>query len=202
MAKNALLIVFIKNFEKGKVKSRLARDVGETKALDIYRHLLDHTRMVVEPLDVDVQAWFSSFVPERTRWNGERFMQRKQCGEDLGERMSIAVREAFASGYRKVAVIGSDCAEITTDIIRDAFIHLETNDTVVGPAADGGYYLIGMNGYHSELFEEKDWSTPALLNQTLQTCEDLSLSCYRLPELNDVDTVDDWNRIRKKFMPG
>lgn len=202
MAQDALLIVFIKNFEKGKVKSRLARDVGETEALQIYRRLLDYTRSVVEPLDVDVQAWFSNFIPDRTRWNGERIMQRKQCGDDLGERMSIAVREGFASGYEKVAVIGSDCGEISTGIIREAFNQLETCEAVIGPAVDGGYYLIGMNDYYSALFKEKDWSTPELLNQTLQTLDEQSLSYQLLPELNDVDTLDDWNQIKQKFIPG
>jgi hypothetical protein len=105
--------------------------------------------------------------------------------------MSIAFKNAFQGGAPKVVLIGSDCAELTKDIIENAFQALEHSDVVIGPSFDGGYYLLGMSSFEPDLFENIAWSTPSVFEQTIAKAGQLHLSIAMLPRLNDIDTQED-----------
>lgn len=195
---NALLI-FVKNPKKGHVKTRLAATVGDEKALEIYRQLLTHTRITVQPLQADKQVWYSQFIPRQDEWDDVMFAKKKQQGETLGKRMQRAFKEAFKKGYQRVVIIGSDCGQLKGKHLEHAYEALETNDVVIGPAEDGGYYLLGMRKYFPVLFEDKPWSTDDVFEQTLDDCKTYGLSCNVLETLNDVDTKEDWEQIKSWF---
>ena len=187
------LIIFIKNPEPGKVKTRLAASVGNDRALEIYQLLLAHTRSVATGVDAHRLLYYSSFIDTQDDWPATSFQKSVQAGGDLGARMSDAFRDAFAT-HEKVVIIGSDCRELSADFVNQAFAELEKHDFVVGPALDGGYYLLGMRAFHPEVFEQVEWSTENTLNQTLKQMIHPKRSVFLLPELSDVDYIEDWNR--------
>src|SRR6056297_979813 len=190
MEKN-LLIIFIKNPVAGEVKTRLGASIGSTNALQIYKKLLLHTQETAVQVECDRQLWYSSMIDRRDSWSSEQFDKKLQDGSNLGERMSVAFREAFEDGYEKVVIIGSDCADLSPDHIEDAFQTLHTNDAVIGPSEDGGYYLLGLNEYRPEIFSEIEWSTPSVFEETKRHFEQLGLTYRTLEVLNDIDTIED-----------
>jgi uncharacterized protein len=187
------LIVFVKNLVPGKVKTRLAKTVGTEQALQIYQLLLTHTRTVCEEVHAERFIFYSDFIEANDEW--QPFQKRLQRGNDLGERMSHAFAEIFDLGYSNVIIVGSDCIELTAAIIQEAFDELQRQDIVVGPAADGGYYLLGMKQLHVQLFANKKWSTEQVFNDTISDIEALRLSYKVLPVLNDIDDETDLNKI-------
>lgn len=201
MSNPRLLIIFVKNQVEGKVKTRLAETVGNEQALRIYKKLTDYTYSVADAVDADRQVWYSDFNAKDDVWDeSERVYAKKlQEGSGLGERMHYAFNDAFENGYQKVAVIGSDCAELSADLISESYQRLEENDLVIGPSEDGGYYLLAMNKCYGQLFDGIYWSTPQVLPQTLEIARRLDLSVHLLPELNDVDTKEDWLAVKEKL---
>ena len=192
-----LLIIFVKNPEEGKVKTRLAATVGNAKALEIYLQLLEKTRKVTTNLNITKALYYSDHLENEDNWDKRKYVKSLQKGRDLGERMMNSFREGFARLYAPICIIGSDCYELTPEIILDAFDRLKKNDVVLGPSKDGGYYLIGMNKLNPEIFLNKSWSTDKVLSETLNTLKKLNLSVTLLKELNDVDTEDDLFTIYK-----
>ena len=186
-----LLMLFVRNPELGKVKTRLAASVGAEKALDIYLQLLQHTCNTTKELPVQKLVYYSDSVDTKDLWPDEQYQKRVQPQGDLGEKMGAAFASAFAEGYTSVVIIGSDCLQLTQDIVLQAYHELEQHDVVVGPALDGGYYLLGMNQMHPELFRNKHWSTAHVFPDTLHDIERLHLSYALLPRLSDVDYVED-----------
>jgi rSAM/selenodomain-associated transferase 1 len=186
-----LLLIFVKNPQRGRVKTRLADAIGNEKALQVYRELLSITKSVTDRLDCAKQVWYSRFVDEEDQWPADEYEKKLQKGDDLGERMKYAFREGFGQGYNKVVIIGSDCAELEASFIQKAFDGLDEYDLVVGPSKDGGYYLLGMNSLLAELFDEKEWGTSTVLEQTLNQIKDKGFSFKLLPALNDIDTEED-----------
>lgn len=191
MGAGQTLLIFIKNPEKGKVKTRLAETAGEGKALEIYQKLLEITKSVTDPLSVDREVWYSRFIDKDDLWSGGRYEKKLQRGADLGTRMKTAFREAFARGSGRVVIIGSDCPGLRASILRQAFRLLDSHKVVVGPARDGGYYLLGMAEFFPALFEQKGWSTPAVCGQTIRQLRKMDVSYRLLTELNDIDTQQD-----------
>jgi len=189
-----LLIIFVKNPVAGKVKTRLAKDIGGQNALHIYKTLLKRTRAVAEPADADCQVWYSEWIDRTDSWPDERFDKFLQKGKTLGDRMSHAIRLGFDSGYKRVVIIGSDCADLRTEDINSAFRELQKSDAVMGPAEDGGYYLLGLSRYIGELFSDKSWSQESLYEQTMETFRKHNSSVKELRMLNDIDTIDDLRR--------
>lgn len=196
MSDQRLLIIFVKNLEKGRVKTRLAKTLGDEKAMQVYKKLLNHTFSVISSVNVDKQVWYSRFIPERDRWKTGQFAKKLQQGNDLGERMQTAFRNAFNEGYQKTVIIGSDCAELTAELISDSYQHLDDHDLVIGPSKDGGYYLLGMNKFYGQLFDGIPWSTSEVLPLTLQIAEEMDLDIYKLKKLNDVDDEEDWKSVK------
>jgi len=191
------LIIFAKNPVLGKVKTRLASTIGDKKALEVYKELLDHTCSIASKVDVEKKVYYSDFINNDDLWNNANFEQELQHGNDLGKRMSNAFKETFKSFNGKVVVIGTDCKELSTEIIDQAFSGLEYADIVIGPALDGGYYLIGMKSLEEKIFENIDWSTSAVLEQTIDKIDTKRLSFLLLKTLSDIDNEHDLKRSEK-----
>jgi uncharacterized protein len=185
--KNAL-IIFVRHPELGKVKTRLAKHIGHAKALEIYCKLLAHTHTITNTLSVEKFVFYADVVSDNDLWNGYNKQQQKQT-TNLGERMLHALEHVFALGYNKVCIIGSDCYELNTATITKAFTGLETQDVVIGPATDGGYYLLGMHTPYAALFNNILWSTDTVLQHTLNHIHTLQLSYSLLEPLTDVDEL-------------
>jgi uncharacterized protein len=186
-----LLIIFYRNPELGKVKTRLAATVGNERALAIYLKLVAHTRSITSEVDCDRVVWYSNFVDTEDNWPNDLFYKDRQRGETLGDRMQFAFEQAFKKGYQRVCVIGTDCLELTSEILNRAFNKLATHDAVIGPALDGGYYLLGMKKLHYEFFSNKVWSTNMVFENTVRDFKTLGLSFQQLPALTDIDEEKD-----------
>ncbi len=189
MSTKAALIIFQKNVVYGKVKTRLAATVGNDEAMWVYQQLLRHTYAATKGLAADKIVFYSDYK-ERADWD-DAYQKKIQQGNDLGERMKQAFEDIFQNGYQKVIIIGTDCPELTERIIIDAFERLERYTIVIGPAADGGYYLLGMKALYPQLFENIHWSTDKVLSETLQHCRNNHLSYCLLSRLHDVDEEKD-----------
>lgn len=187
---DSLLMIFVKNLIPGMVKTRLAKDIGIDKALDVYQELVHRTHKITKKIDVDKAVYYSEYVEIEDIWDNGDYNLTSQKGFTLGEKMANAFDEAFDS-YNKVMIIGSDCYDLNSKIIKTAFEMLEENDLVVGPAKDGGYYLLAMKEYLPQLFQDKEYSTDSVLKELLAEAEELELSVYQLPTLSDIDTLDD-----------
>ena len=164
-----LLLIFTRNPELGKCKTRLAATVGDETALKIYNFLLRHTVSITENLNAAKQVWYSDEIWDDDIWDDAFYDKRLQKGENLGTRMSHAFHEGFASGYERIIIIGSDMFDLSQKDLANAFARLKENDYVIGPAEDGGYYLLGMKTFEPELFRNKTWGGEMVLEDTLQT---------------------------------
>ena len=195
--KNNALIIFTRIAELGKVKTRLARSIGDEKALEVYRELIEHTRDVAKGLEVDRRVYFTPSPPDEHRiWDKKYFEYFQQSDGDLGERMSNAFKETFRDGYDKVVIIGCDCAELTTEILETSFKELNNADVVIGPAIDGGYYLLGLHEHEPDLFIDKKWGSENVFEDTISDLIKKNKIWYELPILSDVDTEDDLRRVK------
>lgn len=186
-----LLIIFYRNPELGKVKTRLAASIGETKALWVYTKLSEHAREITKYLPLTKVVFYTAEVKSGDIWPDELYKKALQAGGDLGERMYNAFSWGFESGYDSICIIGTDCYELTTGIIEDAFSALHTADVVIGPAADGGYYLLGMRTLREDVFRHKQWSTETVFADTIKDLAMDTTSYLQLPMLRDVDTEND-----------
>ena len=190
---DSALLIFIKNIEKGKVKTRLAATVGDDKALEIYQALLGHTRKIAMATDAERYLFYSQFIEEKDEWSDKYFQKLVQIDGDLGEKMAEGFRHAFEK-HPKVVIVGSDCASLTEEIVADAFLVLEDKDFVIGPAIDGGYYLIGMRQFSPAVFQNIEWSTAAVFPDTIAKIEAMGKTYGLLPTLSDIDFEEDWNK--------
>ena len=194
------LIIFAREPVPGLVKTRLARDVGEQVAAELYAAMLDDVLEKVALLeDVRLLVFWAAkegqfpFFPAIPRL--EMF---EQHGADLGERMANAFATAFDKGIRNCCIIGSDLPDLPLEFVRQAFHMLEeeTTDAVLGPCSDGGYYLLGMRKLLcSRLFEDVPWSTSLVLETSLERCREAGLNVGLLPEWHDIDTIEDLRRL-------
>jgi rSAM/selenodomain-associated transferase 1 len=188
MSKN-LLLVFTRNPALGKVKTRLAKTIGDKTALEIYTFLLERTRDIAAKVTADKAVYYSVKIRENDIWDATIFQKQLQVGEDLVIRMLHAFKNGFETGYEKVLIIGSDLYDLTSETIENAFIALENNEVVIGPAEDGGYYLLGMNSLEEKVFKNKDWGTATVKKDTLEDLKDKKV--FLLAPLNDVDVFED-----------
>jgi len=195
------LVIFTRNPELGKCKTRLAKTVGDESALRIYKFLLSHTADVTEKLRVDKFVYYTDSIRKNDLWDDQKYTKRIQNGDTLGEKMHNAFSILFNSGYKKVMIAGSDLYDIKQQNLEEAFRKLDDSDYVIGPAKDGGYYLLGMKKMNSSIFEQKKWSTSTVLEDTLKDLknEDVAL----LEERNDIDEYEDLEDIAElqQFLP-
>ncbi|XDD51456.1 TIGR04282 family arsenosugar biosynthesis glycosyltransferase [Leptospira sp. WS92.C1] len=185
------LILFLRNPVTGWVKTRLAKSLGDQTALAIYEQLLAITQKQIQALDIPIRLYFDS-IP---KWDfslwGKATSAHLQTGNDLGEKMENAFLETFSAGAKKAVIIGSDCPDLETKHIREAFFAMDHRDTVIGPAKDGGYYLLGLKSMSSEIFHEISWSTNRVFATTLEKLQLLRKNIWILPILNDIDEPED-----------
>jgi hypothetical protein len=194
------LIIFTRNPELGKCKTRLAQAIGDEAALKIYKHLLQHTAKITEKVIADKVVFYSEHIYKNDFWDDNIFIKKLQQGTDLGVKMKNAFTDLFQSGYEKIIIVGSDILDLTSAHISEAFLKLDTHDVVLGPALDGGYYLLGMKQLHPCIFENKAWGTDTVLENTLTDIQQLNV--FLLEELNDIDTFEDIkeNKILKELI--
>lgn len=185
------LIIFIRNPVPGKVKTRLAKTIGEENALKVYKKLLAHTHHCIKDLACDKFIFYADGITINDQWPNELYIKEQQADGNLGEKMADAFNKVFSRDYSKALIIGSDCYDLTPNIIEQAFLALDEKDIVLGPALDGGYYLLGQKKLHPSLFKIKEWSTSAVLQQTITACTNAGLSYEQLQMLSDVDEEKD-----------
>lgn len=195
-----IILIFIKNPVGGKVKTRLAATVGNAVSLSVYQSLLRHTQTITKDLHAGKIAYYSDKVEDADIWDDKKYKKKLQSGSDLGERMKNAFEDTFDEGENSVILIGSDCLELTPTIIDEAFSKLQGVDLVIGPAADGGYYLIGMKEMHASLFQNISWGSGDVLRRTLEAAVNKSLTFQLLDELSDVDNEDDLMAMKNKSL--
>lgn len=194
---------------RGEVKTRLAREVGDERALAIYRRLVAWQLRQLAPLqqsqrdggDVRVEIHFtpSDAQGEFRARPDDRLHFEPQCDGDLGDRLAGAMASAFSRGAGRVVFLGGDCPFAVTELLRDAESALAGNDVVLAPAEDGGYCLIGLAGNFAEVFQEIDWGSERVLAQTRARIEAAGLRLQLLPEARDVDTLADWQAAVAAF---
>lgn len=195
------LIIFTRNPELGKCKTRLATKVGDEAALDIYKFLLQHTVQITTPLNVDKFVYYSEKLRQNDIWDEQIFRKKVQEGTDLGIRMQNAFTEVFNHGYERAIIIGSDMFDMTTQDLQNAFTALEKSSFALGPAEDGGYYLLGMKNVYPSVFSNKNWGTDTVLEATISDLKNETVAL--LEEKNDVDYFEDIANVEafQRFFP-
>jgi rSAM/selenodomain-associated transferase 1 len=183
-----LVIVFVKNITLGKVKTRLAKTIGNQGAFEVYSELVKVTENATKNLSADVHIYFSHAIVE-SKW--QDCYKTIQQGINLGDRMKEAFKNGFEQGYERIVLIGSDLPDISDKHIYKGLEKLKNTDVVFGPAEDGGYYLIGLTKLHHFIFENKPWSQSNLLEETLTELETKNIKYTTLDTLNDIDTFED-----------
>ena len=186
---NPLVLVFCKNQIIGKVKTRLALNIGQKKALLIYSELVNKTATVVNSLSSEVHIYYSDYIEENDNFDSSKIKKFIQKGNDLGDRMINALNISFKN-FSPIVIIGSDLWELEISDIKDAFGILKKKNIVIGPSTDGGYYLIGMNYLDTKIFENKNWGQQSVLNETIRDIDDIT-NIHLLDEKTDIDTYDD-----------
>ena len=186
MTDKRTLIVFARPLHEGQVKKRLAKAIGEQKALLVYGKLMDLTMSAAVEADAETILYFS----DPPRYNHD-YVNNIQRDGNLGFRMSFAIGNEINHSNGRVCLIGSDCPEISGKIIDEAMNALSIVDLVIGPATDGGYYLIGMKKLHTGLFDLINWGEDTVLMETLAVAKKLKLTVQLISELKDLDDEND-----------
>jgi rSAM/selenodomain-associated transferase 1 len=188
-----LLIIFVKAPRLGFVKTRLAKTLGDQASLAAYRQLVDSLLRNLSTL-TDVQLRFSpdDATSEIRQWLQPSWTAVAQGDGDLGQKLKAAFAQSFAIGAQRVVIVGSDCPTVTATDIQTAWQELQDSHVVLGPAVDGGYWLIGLNQPQPPLFENISWSTDSVLAETLERARKNNLRVTLLRRLRDIDTESDW----------
>ncbi|MGM0635535.1 MAG: TIGR04282 family arsenosugar biosynthesis glycosyltransferase [Bacteroidota bacterium] len=200
-----LVIIFTRNPELGKCKTRLAQSIGDKNALQIYKKLIQHTALVAEKSireeALDVAVFYSEEISKKDYWSDDIFIKKKQIEGDLGEKMQAAFEWGFQKKYHQICIIGSDLFDLQSADIRLAFEKLHLNDLVFGPAEDGGYYLMGMKKIHPPIFKVKKWGSESVLSCTLAEIKSQKIAF--LDTKNDIDVVEDLvpHQSFQKYIP-
>jgi uncharacterized protein len=186
------LIYFVKYPEPGKVKTRLAKHIGANEAARVYRRLVEINFRILSVLPRSSVQIIIAFDPiervsEFRSWLSGPYEYAPQEGNDLGERLWNAFQFAFGAGFKSVMALGSDTLGLDSELILKGFEALEFYDITIGPAYDGGYYLIGMGAEHPSIFNNIPWSSPRVLEATLEKLNESQQSYYLLKKLDDLD---------------
>lgn len=190
------LIIFTRYPQAGRAKTRLIPALGPEQAAELYRQMAEHTLATVRCLrarsPIAIEVRFAGGDRDRmVSWLGADLSYREQAAGDLGDRLGQANQAAFEEGAGAVITIGTDCPELSAELLKTAFELLQEHDLVLGPATDGGYYLIGVRQFWPDLFQGIAWSTEQVLQQTLNIAARLGLTIAQLPSLTDVDRPED-----------
>jgi rSAM/selenodomain-associated transferase 1 len=190
------LIIFVKAPRPGFVKTRLASAIGTVEATEAYRRLVETLlERLANLTNVELRYSPDDALAEIQPWLRSGWEARPQTSGDLGQRLNSAFSDTFRAGAEHVAIIGSDCPDVAPADIQNAWTALLTHDVVLGPATDGGYWLIGLRQSQPLLFHDMVWSTATVLTETLRRIQAAQLSACLLQQLSDIDTVADWSRF-------
>lgn len=194
------LIVFTRYPEPGQTKTRLIPALGAAGAATLQRQMTEHTLRQARQLVTRRAVWLEVRYEggDQTAmqyWLGAELTLRPQGGGDLGARLQWAMQAAFDEEFDRVVVIGTDCPELSVDILEEAFRALRNNEVVIGPAADGGYYLIGFSCPLEMLFQDIAWGTETVLATTLAKAAEMGIVPFLLPTLNDIDRPEDLRHV-------
>jgi rSAM/selenodomain-associated transferase 1 len=199
------LLFFVKYPEKGKVKSRLAAVIGDDSAVSLYKNLV---AQMLSTLKEGTFPLYICFFPKNAQkpiknWLGREYRYIPQNGKDLGERMRNGFIDGFAMGYKRVVLIGSDIPDLPMKYIEEAFKSLKEMDAVIGPAYDGGYYLIGFKDktFSPQVFEGRAWGTKNVFDETMKKLKKFRRVVYTLPYQRDIDTVEDLRNLSNPPFP-
>ena len=198
------LLIFSKYPLAGKAKTRLIPAIGAEVAAQLHRQLAEAAistarswkQISLEKVNRITVHYTGAGEKDFRCWLGSDLDYQEQPASDLGQRMSAAFESAFKCGIEHAIGIGTDVPTLTAAILQQADKNLEDHDLVLGPAADGGYYLIGMNSLHPELFADIEWGTERVYGQTLAICTRLNLKIAELPVLHDIDRPEDLGVLR------
>ncbi len=195
MTPTPTILLFFKAPRPGFVKTRLAKNLGQETACHIYKHLATATLSIIP------QGWSKTvyYTPNDARsemkhWLGEDITLQAQSEGDLGDRLSSACKDAFEAGASSVILLGGDCPDIQTEQLHLTSQYLAKNQPVIGPAMDGGYWLLGLPSHTPEIFQKITWSGDSVFQDTLQRFSDLKQKPHELDTLEDVDDLPSWSR--------
>lgn len=211
LASTDRLLIFTRYPVAGKAKTRLIPALGAEAAANLQRQMTEHTLAQVQLLKttfpLSVEVWFAGTSSETEQadqqqmqvWLGDQWVYQPQRGSDLGDRLIHAIQSAFEFGMERIVTVGTDCPRLDADRMRQAFDALQQADVVLGPATDGGYYLIGLRRLVPALFSGIAWGSETVLQQTIEIAERLGLTIAYLDPLTDVDRPEDlteWEAVQ------
>ena len=185
---NELLMVFVKDSSKYSVKTRLKTAIGKNKSIWVYNQILNKTVLVLKNIKIDIAVFHYNSIISKNPFKSFSKWNKIQIGKNLGEKISNAFSWGFKKGYKKIIILGSDLWDLNEEIIYKSFLELNTNQVVIGPSIDGGYYLLGLNKKMPKIFKGIKWSTKNVLSETIKLLDN---DPYILTELNDIDTIED-----------
>ena len=191
-----LLIIFTRNPIRGNVKTRLAESTDKDFALNVYNTLREITRKAAFACGADLAVYYDDHIPENDIFLGTKTQAFLQSGSDLGIRMFNAFKQGFSDNYQRIALIGTDCPELTGTLLTEAFDLLQKKSAVLGPAKDGGYYVVGLNKPCPGLFIDKQWSTGRVFREAVEELDRSNIDYGVLPVLSDIDTVEDLENFK------
>jgi rSAM/selenodomain-associated transferase 1 len=196
------IFIMMKYPKVGRVKARLAQSIGDESATNLYRMFIRDTLTTVQ--DLDIPFYIAVHPPESqkqfAKWIGPSYQIFQQQGIDIGERLQSGFTTMFERGYKQVIALASDSPDLPIEILREAVSALQSHKAVIGPASDGGYYLIGLSHDHSipGAFEDISWSTETVFRETLSKIKSVTQRVHILPEWADIDTKSDLQKFYEK----
>lgn len=202
MSDKSAILLFIKAPVRGRVKSRLAAAIGDETALELYKNfifdIIDSVNRTGYPFIICYYP--PEAGPEVSSWLAGKYRIMPQQGGDLGERMENAFIRCFSEGFERAILIGSDLPDLTPAVLQEAMSSLAEKDAVIGPASDGGYYLIGFHKHTlmPRVFHGIPWSTETVFQETAAILQDSALLVHQAPRWNDVDTLEDLRALCKR----
>ncbi len=189
------ILFFVKYPSAGSVKMRLARQLGQDIATELYKNFVVDLLAALRDLNVNFKIVFdpSDAKGRFEQWLGKEYSYMPQISRDLGQKMKNAFLQAFDEGFNNVLIIGSDSPDLPGEYLNLALMALDTNDVIIGPSSDGGYYLIGFarDAFLPEAFDRISWSSDSVFEQTVSTLAQHKRKIYLLPQWYDVDTLSD-----------
>ena len=193
------LIIFTKYPTPGRAKTRLIPALGREKAAAVHRQMTEHTLSIANLLAFEGKVSLEIFyeggdLAAMQDWLGAIDFSRQTQG-DLGEKMLAAFEQGFSDSAHKVVIIGTDCPNLTSDLLEEAFVRLNKHELVIGPASDGGYYLIGLRKRAGFLFRGISWGSEKVFGQTQEKAREQGLDMAVLKTLSDVDRPEDLQRL-------
>lgn len=196
------ILFLVKYPSSGRVKTRLAEQIGRDVATDLYKSFVADILTTLRVMNVNFKIVFYPPDAEKKfqQWLGKEYSYVPQIGKDLGQRMKNAFLKAFSGGFHRSVLIGSDLPDLPAEYLKLGFEALETNDVVIGPSSDGGYYLIGFKkeAFLPDVLEGITWSNSNVFEQTLNNLKQHTHRVYLLPQWQDVDTLTDLKSLVRR----